>query len=164
MKIKLVIIAFIAALFFSPCYAEDSISPFTLTTCDNQSFTNKNLEGQWTLIYFGFAHCGSTCPKAMTALNKIYNNLKDAKKTLPQVVFISIDPDRDTADHIKKFVTRFNPEFQGVSGDKAQLDKLTTELKVGHSGKLFLINPEGKVYATYTAPYDIKAIAHEISS
>lgn len=77
-------------------------------------------------------------------------------------LFRSLDPERDTADHIKKFVTRFNPEFQGVSGDKAQLAKLTTELKVGHSGKLFLINPEGNVDATYSAPYDINSITNKL--
>src|ERR1700744_1123951 len=72
------------------------IDQFALTGTDNQPFTNASLNGQWTMIFFGFTNCGYVCPTTMAELAKMYRILEEKKVTpLPRVVLISIDPQRD---------------------------------------------------------------------
>lgn len=106
------------------------LQPFILTNTDNQPFTNQSLQGHWTFLFFGFTNCAYMCPTTMAALKQVYNNLQTHQQTSPQMMFVSLDPQRDTLARIKQYVTGFNPTFQGATGSKAQLDQLTSQLNV----------------------------------
>ena len=115
------------------------VASFTLEDKQGQTFSEQNLRGHWTLLFFGFTRCPAICPPSMTALKQAYAIIESKHQTLPQVVFISVDPDRDTPSQIKSYVTSFNKHFLGFTGSKEQLDKLTSSL-----GILYMkVDPKG---------------------
>lgn len=158
-----------------------TIHPFQLTTGKNQAFTNQNLQGKWTFLFFGFTHCPMICPTAMASLNQIYLKLQTDKQPLPQIVFISVDPERDTATLTGQYASGFNPHFIGATGDEQQLAKLTQELGVvylktvlkgsepdeadtyaiDHSSTILLINPQGQLAALFSIPHDPEKIVKD---
>lgn len=88
------------------------INAFSLVGIDQKPFTNSSLRGHWTMIFFGFTNCGYLCPTTMTELAKMYHQLeKQGVKELPEVVMISIDPDRDSLEKLGNYVKAFDPHF-----------------------------------------------------
>lgn len=154
-----------------------ALERFNLVDDNGQPFTKNNLKGHWSLIFFGFTNCPMVCPTTLTELNKAYQSLKQANsKQMPTVIFISVDPERDTAKKIKTYLANFNPQFVGATGNKESIDKLTKNLgimyakakksneenyDVSHSGTLLIINPEGDWAAILTSPHDGKTIARD---
>lgn len=159
------------------------ISPFQLVSAEQKPFTNANLNGQWSLLFFGFTQCPAMCPTTLTVLNETYQ-LIASKKTVPvpQMIFISVDPERDTPSVIKKYLSSFNKDFKGATGTQDELKKLTASLnilymkvqntkdadpmnyQVDHSGTLLLVNPEGKLFALFSAPHTAETLANNISA
>lgn len=155
------------------------ISSFELIDDENKPFTLENLKGHFSLIFFGFTHCPDLCPTTLATLNKSYKILENAKlKNLPQILFISVDPEQDDPKTIKKYLNSFNTAFLGATGNKKQLDKLTQELSVlytkvvqpedkkhysiDHSGAIILINSQGQFYGVFTIPHDAQKIADDM--
>ncbi|TNE80621.1 MAG: SCO family protein [Gammaproteobacteria bacterium] len=143
-------------------------SEFQLTDHRGQPFTQKNLEGKWTLIFFGFTHCPDICPTTMAAAAKMYAGLDEDEREDLQVVLISLDPERDTPEQLAEYVPYFNEDFVGASGNPYVLLKLATELNVAfskvdldngdytidHSGNLVLINPYGHYHGFFRPPFE----------
>jgi len=140
--------------------APKAISPFKLTDDSGKPFTNDNLKGRWSMVFFGFTHCGQVCPVTLTELNKMYQLLeKDlASNQLPQIVFISVDPERDSQKVIHNYIKNFNPDFIGATADTENLNIFIKELGlyynktdgknsdnygVNHSSQIFIFNPNG---------------------
>ncbi len=158
------------------------LSPFQLTDDHNKPFTNDNLKGHWSLIFFGFTHCPMLCPTTLSTLNQTYQTLAQAKQQpMPQVVFVSVDPERDTSAKIRHYLISFNKSFVGATGKKANIDALTQEFNVmyakvmassdaeaneysiDHSGTVLLVDPNGQLYAVFTTPHDPQKIAADIA-
>lgn len=156
------------------------VKPFSLTGIDSKVFDNKSLKGRWTLIFFGFTGCGSICPTTMAELNKMYHILEEnGVANLPQVVMISIDPERDNHDKLGSYVTSFNPAFYGARGDEESIKRMTKELGIAydkvinkgssdskdydiqHSGALILFNPQGEINAFFTGPHHADHLASD---
>lgn len=143
-------------------------SDFQLTDHHGQPFTQENLKGKWTLIFFGFTHCPDICPTTMAAAARMYAALDEDERENLQVVLISLDPERDTPEQLAKYVPYFNSDFIGVSGNQHVLLKLATELNVAfskvdldngdytidHSGNLVLINPYGHYHGFMKPPFE----------
>lgn len=160
------------------------VQPFNLVDDKNQPFTNKNLQGHWSLLFFGFTHCPELCPTTLSILNQAYQLLeKQGQKPLPRVVFISVDPERDTASVIAQYVTGFNKNFIGATGTAEQMEKLTQNFSVlymkvaqpgdtqakeiyniDHSGTVSLIDPQGQLYAIFTMPHSVQNIAQDLQN
>jgi protein SCO1/2 len=153
------------------------IVPFSLKDTDGKAFSNQNLQGHWSLLFFGFTNCAMICPTTMTELNKMYGLLQKAKvKSLPQVVFISVDPERDSIKRIHGYVQAFNSAFVGATGSEQELTKLSKQLGVmymkvrdkddpkhyaiDHSAFIVLVNPKGQAYGLLTTPHSAKNLAH----
>lgn len=157
-----------------------ALSPFNFLDTKSQPFNNKSFIGHWTILYFGFTRCPSICPTTMTLLNKVYQQLQTDKKTSPpEIVFVTVDPERDTLVKLQQFISSFNPNFKGVRGDKKQINQLTNELSVlyfhtqpvdpkkedyqiDHSGSLILINPIGEFYGIFSTPLDAQRITQDL--
>ena len=148
---------------------------FTLTDMNGQSFTNKNLQGHWSLLFFGFTRCPAVCPTSLAQLAQA-QKLFAPGVSLPQVVFISIDPEHDSASAIKKYLSKFNPQFLGATGTAEQLDTITRALGVmyakvstsqnytmNHSDIVLVINPQGEWAAVLTQPHSAKNIANDLA-
>lgn len=155
---------------------------FSLIDTQRKPFTKENLKNHWTMLYFGFTHCNLVCPTTMSTLNKMYVILQKTldKKELPQVIFITIDPENDSLKKIKDFVTAFNANFIGLKGSmeatksiEKQLHIITTTQKdtlksanstLNHTTDILLINPEAKIQAYFTFPQQSTSMAEEYRS
>src|SRR5712691_6647638 len=102
------------------------LTAFAFTDHENRVFDLSRLKGKWSFLFFGYTHCPDICPMALAILARAHENI--VKSTVGakdvQFVFISVDPNRDTAGKLKQYVTYFDATFLGVTGDDAQLGKL----------------------------------------
>ncbi|EKD71341.1 MAG: Electron transport protein SCO1/SenC [uncultured bacterium] len=132
------------------------IKPFQLVTENNAIFTEKNFRDHWTLVFFGFTHCSNVCPTTFDMLKRAYVNLQPTYPNL-QVVLVSLDPERDSADALAKYTKSFHPDFVGVTGKYAELRKLQGEFgiysakestgknyQLQHTSSIILVNPRGQ--------------------
>lgn len=157
-----------------------ALNAFNLMGIDQKPFNNQSLVGHWTVIFFGFTQCGYVCPTTMAELGKMYRILeKKGIKNLPQMVMISVDPQRDTLDKLKHYVTSFHPSFYGARGEPEAIKAMAQEMGVAyekvinkdpahpeqydiqHSGTLMLFNPEGRLQAFFTTPHDADLLAQD---
>ncbi len=157
------------------------IADFRLADQDSQPFTLANLRGKWSLIFFGYTQCPDVCPSTLYELQKVNDILKQSlpnKADRPQILFFSVDPERDTAAKLKQYLAYFDPDFIGVTGDDAQLLPLTrqmgiayrieehepgaTQYDVAHSASILLMNPAGRLYGAFPAPHDAEKISADM--
>lgn len=102
---------------------------------------------------------------------------KEIDRNQIHINFISVDPERDSSEKLKQYVTYFNPEFTGISGEEKQINILTDAVgilhsreptdsgyNIGHSGALLLIDPNAKYSGIFSAPHDSNNIAHDIAA
>jgi len=148
-----------------------------LTKHDGQAFTDRDLNGQWTLMFFGYTHCPDICPMTMNVLAQAK---KMASEDFPQVVLVSVDPQRDSVELLDGYVQYFDPEFIGVTGEEKMIQALTLQTSVvyakmpgssgnendylvDHSSAILLINPEGKLAAFLNAPHTPSGINESVA-
>lgn len=161
-------------------YPLQAAAPFTLTDDNGQVFNQLSLKGHWTMIFFGFTNCAMLCPTTLTTLSKVYANLQtNSQLHNLNVLFVSVDPERDSLARIKSYVTAFNPNFLGATGSDSQLTALTKHYGVmyakipfdqndpskgyyiDHSGFILLFNPEGKYTGIFSMPHDATKITQD---
>ena len=139
-----------------------------------------SLEGNWYMMFFGFIHCPAICPTTMAELNKFYQHVKQDANN-PQVVFVSIDPERDDIARLKEYVTSFNSDFIGLTGKLDALQTLSKELgimymkmakqdkkqtgsyNIDHSGTILLFNPKAQLHAIFSMPHDGDSMAKDFN-
>ncbi len=116
-------------------------------------FRLSNYRDKIVLVFFGFTHCPDICPTALGDLKRVMEKLgNDAAKV--QVVFVSVDPERDTPDLMQRYLAAFNPTFLGLNGDRAVLEQVyknygVTVIKreLPNSGLGYTIDHSGYIYA-----------------
>ena len=109
----------------------EKLPTFSLVDQHGQAFTRTQLLGKWTIMFFGYTHCPDFCPTTLAGLNSAYHRLEQQAPKLAastQVVFVSVDPFRDTQPILRDFVSHFNKDFLGATGPAAQLHRLTDPL------------------------------------
>ena len=143
-------------------------SSFTLTDVNNNPITEKSFQGPATALFFGFTHCPDICPMTLNKLNIISEQLKKENKSL-KVFFISIDPERDTPEVMRDYLSSFGDQFIGITGEPEKIFKLSQswgivsqkifsengEYTVNHSSPVILLK-DGKYVATIRQQDDIK--------
>lgn len=151
---------------------------FSLVDAHGQPFGPQQLQGRWTFLFFGYTHCPDVCPTTLATLNQAMEAITrngDADHT--QVVFVSVDPERDDPQQLGEYVHFFNPRFKGVTGSEADIDGLATPLGivharvanpkdaqnylVDHTASVLLISPEGALTALFGAPQRAEAMARD---
>ncbi|KAL0030687.1 hypothetical protein WJX77_002157 [Trebouxia sp. C0004] len=150
--------------------------PFDLADGDGNTFTEKDLLGEFALLYFGFTFCPDICPDELEKMAKAVNSLEQAGKSI-QPVFISIDPERDSPKQVKQYVKEFHPKMLGLTGtikqvkDAAKAYRVyftkTDESKdylVDHSIIMYLIDPKGDFVSFYGKNYTADQLATAIGS
>ncbi len=157
------------------------IADFALVDDEGQSFSLENLRGHWTLMFFGFTNCPDVCPSALYDLNLVnekLDQLRGEETPTTQVVFVSVDPERDTPEKLSEYLGYFNPEFIGVTGSEAQLAPLAMQLGIAyeieehepgaerynvyHSVSFLLTDPDGHLYGVFPAPHDAEKITSDL--
>lgn len=167
------------ALLLKPAVIQGAIYPrakalldFSLYDHHSKAFNKASLEGQWSLVFVGYTHCPDVCPTTMNILNQVDSLMREQGMPPPNVIFLSIDPERDTADKVKQYVEYFNENFVGLTGSLQQVDQLSRSLNavfkkapgasgvitaddylMDHSSALILINPKAELQSVLTAPH-----------
>jgi len=105
---------------------------FSLTDQDGKTVTAANFRGRVAILYFGYTHCPDVCPTALATVRQAIHGLgPDADRV--RVLFVSVDPQRDTAAVLKPYVNAFGPEFVGLRGSDDALQALTRRYRVAYS-------------------------------
>ncbi len=108
-----------------------ALPEFSLEDHRGNTFTNEDLKGQWSFVFFGYTHCPDVCPTTLSLLNQVDQALKkEPGIDSPETVFISVDPGRDTVEQLAEYVPYFNAEFTGVTGSLENLQVLTKSLGI----------------------------------
>lgn len=158
-----------------------ALAPFTLTGEDGEPLGKEDLAGRWTFVFFGYTHCPDICPTTLATLTQVDKRLADAGEgTRPRVLFVSVDPERDTPERLAEYVGYFAPDFRGATADREELQALTRQLGVlyarsegqetamgylvDHSGAVLLLDPQVRLTAIFSAPHDPEALAADFRS
>jgi len=155
------------------------IKPFQLQTGTKTKFNLDSLKGKYSLLFFGYTSCPDVCPTTMYELKKLYSILeKDTPQEKYQVVFVSVDPRRDTPERLEKYVTYFNKSFIGATGRKDEIANLARQLgasyevddnsksedySVSHTGVIFVIDPDAQYAAVLTPPHQASRIESRLA-
>lgn len=154
------------------------IAEFQLVDSAGHPFGRSRLEGQWTLIFTGFTYCPDVCPNTLAVLKGVKARLDEAKVPL-QVVFVSVDPERDTGERLGLYTHYFNPDFIGATGNRDNLDSLTRSLSLiyakvpgttpdsytmDHSAALVLVNPQAEVAGYFLPPHRPEALVRDLEN
>ena len=115
-------------------------SEFSLKDMNNNLITEESFEENLTAIFFGFTHCPDVCPMTLNKMDLVLNKLKNKNKFV-KLFFISVDPERDTPEVIKNYLSSFDNDFIGITGDPEKIFKLSQSWGI-LSQKLFLENGE----------------------
>lgn len=118
---------------------------------DNQAVTKALFKHKWSLVFFGYASCPDICPTELYNLNNVAKLMADAGKVMPQVVFISVDPQRDSNAMLSTYAHFYNDAFIGITGATSEIDKLVASFGVIYQ-KTFLANNGQYVSVPYTSP------------
>ena len=110
------------------------LTPFQLSDQNGEPFLVDNFVGHWSLIFFGFTSCPDVCPITMSELAQAYRKITELPDLPdPQVVFVSVDPERDSRQAVKRYVEQFSADFIGLSGSEAAIGTLASQLFVAFS-------------------------------
>lgn len=155
-----------------------ALPPFQLTRHDGQPFDNRALKGHWTLVFIGFTHCPDVCPTTLAQLKvaqQQWVSIPEAKR--PRVLFVAVDPERDTPEITGRYAHAFHPDTLAATGTQQQLEDFTRSLSlvfmknppddpskperysVDHSASLAVIDPEGRMAGVIQPPLEPAKIA-----
>lgn len=145
----------------APLMGQAALQSVALQSTDGRSLTISALRGKPTLLFFGFTHCPEVCPLSLYKAVQFKRRLGDLGEPL-QVVFITVDPERDTPTHLREYLSVFDPGFIGLSGSEAGTRAIAESLgvsyrKVGegdgasfeHTASWFLLDANGKLLDVY---------------
>jgi protein SCO1 len=148
---------------------------FSLHALDGKTVTDSQFRGKWMLVYFGYTNCPDVCPTVLNEMGVALNELGPrAKKVQP--IFITIDPARDKAPVMKKYMTSFDPRILGLRGDGEETEVAAKAFHVyyrpvslgnkqytmDHSGFIYLMDPNGKFVSLLTGNLPGHDIANEL--
>ncbi|MDP4836054.1 MAG: SCO family protein [Burkholderiales bacterium] len=124
----------------------DFAREFELTSHHGQSVRLADFKGKVVVLFFGFMHCPDVCPTTLSELNVVMERLgADAKHV--QVLFVTVDPERDTLENLSSYMGAFNPDFLGLSGTADEIATVTQEFKVIYQ------KVEGSMSDTYSVDH-----------
>ncbi|MEJ0100686.1 MAG: SCO family protein [Pseudomonadota bacterium] len=150
------------------------IIPFALTDQQGRPFANAGLVGHSSLLFFGFTHCPDICPTTLALMAQLHHI--QALSAL-QMIFVTVDPERDDAAAMRAYVEAFGGNMIGLRGEDAALDPLLKNLgairaiqklpggdyTVDHSATLYYIDAQGALAAVFTPPFDAAKLAADLN-
>lgn len=157
---------------------EDYAAPdFALTDDQGSSFRLSEQRGDVVLLFFGYTYCPDVCPTTMSSMRQLQRALgRDAERV--KVVFVTVDPERDTPEKTAEYARYFDPSFLGLSGSSeelagvwkdygvyAQLNKSAPDddvYTVDHSSQVYLIDPGGNLRLTYSFGTPVENILEDV--
>ncbi len=139
--------------------------PFRLVDHNGRAITDQDLKGRPFLVFFGFTHCPDVCPTALFEVSEILRKLgPDAERT--RALFVTVDPERDTPEKLKDYLSSFDPHLIGVTGDPDAVSAVGKAYRVyskkvpldgggytmDHTAIVYLMDKDGR----FVAPFNLK--------
>ncbi len=152
------------------------LTDFELSGGEGKIFNLPRLADKWTLLFFGYTSCPDVCPMALSIMKAVYDDLAEYPEiqAKTQVVFVSVDPERDSPEHVAEYAAYFDEGFIGVTGSASAIDALTKQMSAGyikeepqeeggsyqvsHTGSIYLIGPKQRLHGAFSPPHKPKAI------
>lgn len=147
--------------------------PFQLVDQTGKAITDKDLKGYPTLVFFGFTNCPDVCPTTLFEVSEIMRSLgKDADRV--KALFVTVDPERDTPEKMKDYLSSFDPHLIGVTGDTAAITAMGKAYRVyfkkvpldaggytmDHTAIVYLMDKDGR----FVAPFNMKRRPEEAAA
>jgi protein SCO1/2 len=147
--------------------------PFRLLDQNGRQVTDADFRGKPFLVFFGFTHCPDVCPTALFEMSEVLRRLgPDAEKT--GALFISVDPERDTPEKLKEYLSSFHPRISGLTGTPEEIAEVEKTYRVyakkvpldgggytmDHSAIVYLMDKDGR----FVAPFNLKRTADEAAA
>lgn len=156
--------------------APRALQPIAFEDQSGRLYTLADLEGKWTFLFFGYTYCPDICPTTLAMLTSMLRTLErePGADADVQVLFVSVDPARDTAETIGSYLAHFDDGFVGISADESttralagQFDAMFFKEQVGDSGdylvahasSVYLVGPGAEYVAAFSPPHDPATIA-----
>ncbi len=151
--------------------------PFTLTDHTGKTVTEKDYAGTYRLIYFGFTYCPAICPTELAKITSAMNMLEDKGAGI-QPLFITVDPERDTVEAMKNYVSLFHPSLTGLTGTAEQIkgvakaykiyyakvqDESMSDYTMDHSSFIYFIGPDDRLLRIFRMEDSAEEMADVIS-
>lgn len=149
--------------------------PFSLTDQNGRAVTDKDFKGEPFLVFFGFTNCPDICPTTLYEMSEVLRRLgPDANKTA--ALFVSVDPERDTPEKLKQYLSSFHPRVFGLTGTEAQVDAIKKEYRVyskkvplkdggytmDHTAVVYLMDKNGRFIAPFNLQRSADAAAADL--
>lgn len=146
---------------------------------DGSNFSLSRLKGKPVLLFFGYTNCPDVCPTTLAEMRVLRQNL-GAKADKMAFVYVTVDPERDTVARLKEFIPLFDPAFYGVHTNDAELETVkkgygvyaekvykdpnnpAAGYSVDHTARLYLVDPEGRLAASYAYGTDVQDIQKDV--
>jgi protein SCO1/2 len=153
-----------------------------LVTDDGLFFDPARLKGRWSLVFFGFTSCPDVCPLTLQVLSEFARHaasgVPSSASGVPagatQVVFVTVDPKRDTPPRLKSYLAHFDERFIGLTGSRAAIDRFAAGLGaasassgaggIDHSTSVFALDPQGRLAGVMLRPADPARIVADLNS
>jgi protein SCO1/2 len=146
-----------------------------LTDSRGQPFASADLAGHASLLFFGFTHCPDVCPTTLALLTQAKRAVRAARFT---VYLVSVDPERDTPEALRRYLAGFDPEFIGLTGSPldikgfartlgtavARVDLPGGNYAMDHSATLYLLDDSGQLRAVFSPPFDATRLAADLDA
>lgn len=160
-------------------YAEPyPLAPEIELSRDNgASFRLSEMRGNAVLLFFGYTSCPDVCPTTMAELKQALEKLGEEDAKQVQVLFVTVDPERDTPERVQEYVDHFNPDFIGLSGTESELAKVWNDYGVfreivqgtsaagylvDHTARVTLIDDDGNLRLSYAFDAPVDYIVHDL--
>jgi protein SCO1/2 len=167
------------AAFRGTMYAEPypSAPEIELRRANGEAFRLSGLRGNIVLLFFGYTSCPDVCPTTMAEMKSALEKLGEEKAAQVRVVFVTVDPQRDTPERVQEYVNHFNSEFIGLSGTEAELRETwhgygvfrqvvegtsAAGYLVDHTARVTLIDQDGNLRLSYAFDTPVDDIVHDL--
>ena len=152
---------------------------FKLQNTNGNEVTQEVLLGKISLIYFGYGHCPDICPTTLNNISHALNQLSPEDLSSVQAFFITLDPQRETSEYLKKFISGFHAKITPLLGDSKELDRVSSEYKVysskaetkekdqyliDHSSLIYVMGRDGKYMMHFTSATPPDEIYKEVQN
>ena len=148
-----------------------------LTRANETRFQLSEMRGKVVALFFGYTSCPDICPTTMAELNQALQKLGDQADHV-QVLFVTVDPQRDTPERVQEYVDHFNPEFIGLSGSEPELAKVWNDYGVfrqvvegtsaagylvDHTARVTLIDQQGHLRVSFPFDTPVEDVVHDLN-
>jgi len=156
------------------------LTDFSLIDHNGKPFGKNELQGHWSLLFFGYSYCPDVCPVTLSVMEQVQTRLQlQPGQPSLQSLFITVDPQRDTTSHLAKYISYFNGKITALGGSDEQINQLTSQIGIAHiigsvatdgsytvqhTSSVFLLDPKARLVGIFSAPHSTDILISGITN